>query len=42
MFDVPEVPNVHVNENEKKSTFFRKTFFASSKKLSFDKENAIF
>ena len=39
--DVPEVLNVHVNEN-KKTTVFRKTFFASSEKLTFEKENAIF
>ena len=27
---------------KKKSSFFRKTFFASSEKLTFEKENAIF
>ena len=39
---VPEVLNVHLNESKKKSTFFRRIFFSSSKKLTFDKENVIF
>ena len=43
-FDVPEVLNVHVNENKKKSTFSRRIFFQAifaSKKLTFEKENVI-
>ena len=40
--DVPEVLNVHVNERKKKSTFFRKIFFSSSQKLTFEKDNIIF
>ena len=39
--DVPEVLNVHVNENKKKSTFSRRIFFSSSEKLTFEKENVI-
>ena len=35
--NVPEVLNVHVNENKKKSTFFRKIFFSSREKLTFEK-----
>ena len=38
---VPEVLNVHVNENKKKSTFSRRIFFSCSKKLTFEKENVI-
>ena len=38
--NVPEVLNVHVNENKKKSTIFR-IFFSSSEKLTFEKENVI-
>ena len=40
--NVPEVLNVHVNENNfKKSNFFRK-IFSSSEKLTFEEENVIF
>ena len=39
--NVPEVLNVHVNENKKKSTFSSRIFFSSSKKLTFEKENVI-
>ena len=39
---VSQVLNVHVNESKKKSTFFRKIFFPSSEKLTFEKENVIF
>ena len=35
MIYVPEVLNVHVNENEKKTTFFRKTFFCKQWKNNF-------
>ena len=38
---VPEVLNVHMNENKKKSTFFRRIFFLSEK-LTFEEENVIF
>ena len=37
----PGVLNVHVNENKKKPTIFRKIFFSSSEKLTFEKENVI-
>ena len=38
--NVPEVLNVHVNENNKKIYFFSKDFFfSSSEKLTFEKEN---
>ena len=40
--DVPEVLNVHVERKKKKSTFFRKIFFSSSQKLTFEKDNIIF
>ena len=33
---------VHMIGNKKKFTFFRKIFFSSSEKLTFDKENVIF
>ena len=39
--DVPEVLNVHVNES-KKNLLFLETFFSSSEKLTFEKENVIF
>ena len=39
---VPEVLNVYVNENNKKIYFFRRIFFSSSEKLTFEKENMIF
>ena len=39
---MPEVLNVHVNENKKKSTFLRRMFLSSSEKLTFEKENEIF
>ena len=39
--DVPEFLNVHINEHKKKSTFFRRIFFPSSEKLTFEKENVI-
>ena len=35
---VPEVLNVHVNGDKKKSTFFRRIFFSSSEKLTFEKK----
>ena len=35
---MPEVLNVHVNENNFKNLLF----FSSSKKISFEKENVIF
>ena len=38
---MPEVLNVHINENKKKSTFFLRIFFPSSEKLTFEKENVI-
>ena len=38
---MPEVLNVYVNENKRKSTFSRRIFFPSSKKLTFEKENVI-
>ena len=38
---VPEVLNVHVNETNEKINFFRRIFFSSSEKLSFEKENVI-
>ena len=38
---VPEILNVHVNENKKKSAIFRIFFFSSSEKLTFEKENVI-
>ena len=38
---VPEVLNVHVTEDKKKSTFSRRIFFSSNKKLTFEKENVI-
>ena len=41
MSNAPEVLNVHVNENNKKSTIFRKIFFSSSEKWNFEKENVI-
>ena len=34
--NVPEVLNVRVNESKKKSTSFRKIFFSSSEKLTFE------
>ena len=40
--NVPEVLNVHVNESEKKYNFIGRLFFASSEKLTFENENAIF
>ena len=39
---MPEVLNVHVDETNKKIYFFRRIFFSSSEKLSFEKENVIF
>ena len=39
---MPEVLNLHVNESKKKSTFFRKIFFPSSEKLTFENEYVIF
>ena len=39
--NVPEILNVHVNENRKKITFSRRIFFSSSKKITFEKENVI-
>ena len=41
-FDVPEVLNVHMNESEKKIYFFRRIFFSSNEKLTFENENVIF
>ena len=39
---MPEVPNVHVNENNfKKLIFLEGFFFSSSAKLTFEKENVI-
>ena len=38
---MPEVLNVHVNENKKKSTFSGMIFLPSSGKLTFEKENVI-
>ena len=38
MNNVPDVLNVHVNENNKKIYFI----FSSSEKLTFEKENVIF
>ena len=41
-FYVPEVLNVHVNENNKKIYYFWKDFFfASTEKLTFEKANVI-
>ena len=40
--NVPEVLNDHMNESEKKIFFFRRIFFSSSEKLTFEKENVIF
>ena len=37
--NVPEVLNDHMNESEKKIYFFRRIFFSSSEKLTFEKEN---
>ena len=40
---VPEVLNVHVNENNFKNLLFLgEFFFASNEKLTFEKENVIF
>ena len=39
--NVPEVLNVHLNENNKKNLLFLEGFFSSSKKLTFEKENLI-
>ena len=39
---MPEVLNVHVNENKKKSTFFKRFFFTSNEKLTFERANEIF
>ena len=41
-WDVPEVLNVYMNESKKKIYFFRRIFFSSSEKLTFEKENVIF
>ena len=40
--DKPEVLNVHMNESEKKFYFFRRIFFSSGEKSTFEKENVIF
>ena len=39
---VPEVLNVHMNKSKKKICFFRRIFFSSSEKLTFEEENVIF
>ena len=38
---MPEVLNVHVNENNKKSIFSRRIFLSNSEKLTSQKENVI-
>ena len=40
--DVPEVLNVHMNESGRKNISFRRIFFSSSEKLTFEKKNVIF
>ena len=39
---VPEDLNIHVNENNKKIYVFRRIFFSSSEKLTFEKQNVFF
>ena len=41
-FYVPDVLNVHINENLKKFIPSRRNFYSSHEKLTFEKENLIF